>query len=441
MSAVAKLPGAEEIRRGEVERIIGSLIWVRPRLLPAMFALILAFVLLAPSRERFLGFGLILAFGLVVMAIDRRRNRGGYRPEHVPWDIGIAAFLQTLVIATTGLVDSPFLVVWIVLALLAALALGPSRFFFGLVASMSAGMWLMAFIELQGGITSVQLLAGPDRVELIRVVTRALVANGVLLAASFIGTRLHRAIRRMLDSAIDTRQELLRTLAERNQELIGLSSAIAHELKNPLASIQGLVQLVERGEGNREKRFEVLHRELGRMKDSLEEFLNFSRPVGDLTRERLDAVELSVSLNARHEGIAARRSVRLVPLARGPAACTIEADRRKLDQALGNLLLNAIEASPEGGEVEWVLERSEGELQVGLQDRGPGLAPEVRARLGRIGVTTKPEGSGIGLTVARVIAEQHGGRLILEDRAGGGLSARLALPAPRAPEGEGARDG
>ncbi|MCC7380323.1 MAG: HAMP domain-containing histidine kinase [Deltaproteobacteria bacterium] len=440
MSAVAKLPGAEEIRRGEVERIIASLIWVRPKLLPAMFALVLAIVLLAPSRERFLGLGLILACGLVVIFIDRRRNRGGYRPEHVPWDIGIAAFLQTLIIATTGLVDSPFLVVWILLALLAALALGPTRFLIVLIASMSAGVWLMAFVELQGGVTSV-LLRPPDPVELTRVVTRALVANGVLLAASFIGTRLHRAIRRMLDSAIDTRQQLLRTLADRNQELIGLSSAIAHELKNPLASIQGLVQLVERGEGNREKRFEVLHRELGRMKDSLEEFLNFSRPVGDLTRERLDAVELSVSLNARHEGIAARRSVRLVPLARGAAACTIDADRRKLDQALGNLLLNAIEASPEGGQVEWVLERSEGALQVGLQDRGPGLAPEVRARLGRIGVTTKPEGSGIGLTVARVIAEQHGGRLILEDRAGGGLSARLALPAPRAPDGEGARDG
>jgi signal transduction histidine kinase len=107
------------------------------------------------------------------------------------------------------------------------------------------------------------------------------------------------------------------------------------------------------------------------------------------------------------------------------AAC----DPRKVKQVLMNLLHNAVEASPPGGRVTVeVVSTASGHARVSVRDGGSGLLPEVASRAFEAGVTTKAKGSGLGLTVARALARQHGGEVTLESGPAGGCVAALVLP-------------
>jgi signal transduction histidine kinase len=94
-----------------------------------------------------------------------------------------------------------------------------------------------------------------------------------------------------------------------------------------------------------------------------------------------------------------------------------------------NLLHNALEASPPGSRVTVTVEStSSGDARVSVRDEGPGLAPEVDGRAFEAGFTTKARGSGLGLTVARALARQHGGEVTLENGERGGCVAAVLLP-------------
>jgi signal transduction histidine kinase len=117
-----------------------------------------------------------------------------------------------------------------------------------------------------------------------------------------------------------------------------------------------------------------------------------------------------------------------VAVAPASAPLPVSADRLLLSRAVHNLLLNACEASPDGATVEVRATREGGDATVEILDRGSGVAPEIRDRLFEPYASTKARGSGLGLSLVRDIAEQHGGRVTLTDRAGGGAIARLSLP-------------
>jgi signal transduction histidine kinase len=99
-----------------------------------------------------------------------------------------------------------------------------------------------------------------------------------------------------------------------------------------------------------------------------------------------------------------------------------------LSRAVHNLVLNACEASPSGATVEVRVCARGADAVVEVMDHGQGLDPEVRARLFQPYVSTKRRGSGLGLSLVRDVAVQHGGSATLEDRDGGGAVARLRLP-------------
>jgi two-component system sensor histidine kinase CreC len=99
-----------------------------------------------------------------------------------------------------------------------------------------------------------------------------------------------------------------------------------------------------------------------------------------------------------------------------------------LSRAVHNLLLNACEASPAGTAIEMVTGTGEGHGWVDVLDRGSGLPAHLADRIFDPYVSTKNRGSGLGLSLVQDIARQHGGRVTLENRDGGGARARLAVP-------------
>lgn len=224
---------------------------------------------------------------------------------------------------------------------------------------------------------------------------------------------------------VDLEESMENAGAAQASELRAWSGEVAHELKNPLAGIKGLAQLMQLDPSRAPERLELLLGEVDRMRGILDEFLNFSRPFVGAAQEIVDLGELCREVVAVHEGIAAARQVRLM----APAdSLEVRCDPRKMKQILMNLLQNALEASSEGGEVQVAIGVEKGFASVRVMDRGCGLSLAIARRTFQRGVTSKANGSGFGLTIARTLAEQHGGSLRLSIRDGGGCIAELLLP-------------
>jgi len=424
-----RVTGREAIRRREIQRFVVGLRRIRAAGLSLAVLVLLWALTVDQLSWRLVTPTVLIALFVPIIALDL------YRMWRPPPQVDFAADLflgvlgQSGVVVLTGGIESPLLFVFIALPIGAATVIGPRPFSRILLAVVLVMPWVMVLLgahDLTPRTVPELLDLEPGFAhQLPYAITRAAVVNLASFIMFRLGLMLFDGVNRMLDNALDARREALEIQRERNKELVHLSSAIAHELKNPLASIKGLVQLLRRGGKNAQQRFEVLEREVDRTRGILDEFLNFSRPLGKLTVETTDMQALLTELTALHEGLAEDAGVRITPPA-GKASA--EADPRKLGQALVNLLQNAIEASPKGGQVRWVLEDLGDRVRVGVRDEGPGIDDAVRSRATHVGATTKPGGSGIGLAVARTIAEQHGGHLEIEDHADGGCRACLVLP-------------
>lgn len=421
----------EALREREVGRLVRILTQVRAVGLVVVLLSLWALFLFANVNWQLEIMLALTALLTPIALFDAARLRRGanYVLSSAPIDLVMGLAMQAALIGLTGGIESPFLPVVAVIAFVsgAVVQSAPVR---GLIVALALGiLWLMAAGALFSWWprTSLPMLGfEPGFSHQWRVVVAyASVLSFFTIVVWRIGRIVAKTVDRMLDEAIDARQTAFEAMAHKNAELVHLSGAIAHELKNPLASVQGLVQLVKRGGKNSEKRFEVLERELGRMRDVLDEFLNFSRPLGELTVEALDAREVMARVSGVHEGVAAERGVRIT----GPdGTVSFAGDSRKIGQALANLVLNAIDASPDDGTVTWIVSEADDTVTLGVTDEGPGMPPDILARATEVGATTKPQGSGIGLAVVATIAEQHGGRLELENIDDGGLSATLVLP-------------
>jgi len=428
-----------------VGRLVPKFLRWRTIFLPVGILFLVIIVALEPTRWRIFALGVVIALlgGIWVLDAVRLRRKKQYPFSSYPMEVGLGLVMQTAIIWMTGSMESPVLVIWVPLCMVSGIALGHTAARVWLLIGLSVMIWFMTLSGLLGWSPRTLpgfLDAGPgfyDRP--IYVITCAAVLNGVCLVASQLGATISATIERMLSQALGARQQAVDSLSERNQELVFMSGALAHELKNPLASIQGLVQLLALNRGNptrQASRFEMLGKEVERMRQTLDDLLNFSRPLGDLTIIELDPNALLRELSLLHEGIARTRGVNILdPI---EEVDSFPCDGRKVKQALVNLLQNALEATPGGGVVRWVARREGDRLLLGVEDSGPGVDPTIIERVANCGVTTKSGGSGIGLTVARTIAEQHGGTLLLENMDGGGFRAvlNLALPPTDHEQGE-----
>ncbi|WP_242392344.1 two-component system sensor histidine kinase NtrB [Anaeromyxobacter oryzisoli] len=276
---------------------------------------------------------------------------------------------------------------------------------------------------------------GPAREE-----TRFTNARGDVLRVGFTAFPLAGGGGERLGSAVIfqdlTRLREMEDAVRRNERLadVGrLAAGLAHEIRNPLASMSGCVELLRSGDALRpdERRLmDIVLREASRLEALVERFLAYSRP----PEPRRVPTDLAAVLRevcevfARDPGAANVRVERA--LAHAPAAC----DPDQLRQVAWNLLLNAAQALGAAGRsgVVRVASGLAGERAwFSVEDDGPGVAPGDREKLFTPFFTTKPNGTGLGLATVHRIVEAHGGRIAVESEPGRG--ARFVVEVPLAP--------
>ncbi|MTJ79655.1 MAG: HAMP domain-containing protein [Telmatospirillum sp.] len=234
------------------------------------------------------------------------------------------------------------------------------------------------------------------------------------------------------------RAEIERQRAERDQfsrlGMLGeMASNIAHELNQPLASIlnygQGMVRMLDAPDPDHA----MLATGARAVAQQAERAAAIIQKIRGLVRRRPqhrsrhainDLVQESLALFDREAG-GDGLSIAVRMADTNPA---ILADRVEIQQVLLNLLHNAEEAMPDGGEVVLATSLADGLVRLSVADRGPGLTPESREKLFHPFFTTKPDGLGLGLSICRTIVESHGGRMDAADNPGGGLVMTVTLP-------------
>lgn len=248
------------------------------------------------------------------------------------------------------------------------------------------------------------------------------------LALAYVGVaQLGDALATSREAVLRGRQNALIAATDRLRSLETIGSKVAHELKNPLAAIKGLAQLsAQEPEAARvKKRFDVLLAATRRMEDVLEDYLSFARPLEDLT---LAPVDLDGLIGEAVELVETRARLAGVAIAQEGDAGSVLADRRRLFDALLNLLTNAVEASGRGDMVRVTVERGTETVEVFVKDEGEGLSEAALDRLGTPYFTTKEQGTGLGVVVAMAAIRQHGGQLRFDSGPGRGTLAAFELP-------------
>jgi len=224
----------------------------------------------------------------------------------------------------------------------------------------------------------------------------------------------------------DTLEEMRKALHARDEERETLLAGIAHEVRNPLGALDLFAGLLAEELQGRPEAGHVarIRAELADLSKVVEEFLDYARARPPV-RESVDLALLLAEVVDVAQPLAAQRQVSLSVL----GGATARADREQLRRAAVNLVRNAVEAAPAASDVEVLARAADGEAVIEVRDRGPGLGPDARASLFRPFFTTKEKGTGLGLALAKKVADANGGTLVLEDREGGGTVARLAVPA------------
>ncbi len=248
------------------------------------------------------------------------------------------------------------------------------------------------------------------------------------------GTRMGALVTlRDLDSLERISRQL--QVSERLAALGRVTAGVAHEVKNPLNSmrlwLENLKECLPAGEEMPRQAVAVLDSEIDRLDSVVKRFLDFMRTpemrleethLDDLLRE-IAEVERAQMVRA---GVQLETSYADLP--------PLNVDRALLKQALLNLVLNAIEAMPQGGHLTLGLERRGDRAEIRVTDTGRGIAPEHRARIFQLFFTTRPGGNGIGLASAYRAVQLHDGEIDFDSEVGRGTTFRIDLPLAHALE-------
>lgn len=233
-------------------------------------------------------------------------------------------------------------------------------------------------------------------------------------------------------------QVIIRDISERkkNEELLinseklyvagQLAAGIAHEIRNPLTSLKGFLQLIASGRKNNSSYYDIMNAELDRIEDIVSELLMLSKPqVYELAYQDIrvmmrDTVTLLETQAILHN-IAIEAEYGTDPL-------WIYGVENQVKQVFINVIKNAIEAMIDGGAIGIKLSRENDRVIVRIRDEGPGIDQDQLAKMGQPFYTTKEKGTGLGLMVSYKIVDNHQGKIAVKSEIGKGTSFEIELP-------------
>jgi signal transduction histidine kinase len=240
---------------------------------------------------------------------------------------------------------------------------------------------------------------------------------------------------------IEEKIRLERELAERERmAMLGqMAASVSHNLRNPLSSIKTILQVqLEKRDLPRDVRHDcaLVLDEINRMNAKLSQLLKFAKPAAG--GERAEAVALAKQTVTLFRHDAERRNVIVefdppVGAAGAPVEeIAVSVSEEALGEVLSNLVVNAIEAQPDGGRVRVHLARKGDRLEISVEDGGPGISAEMRSKIFQPFFTTKATGTGLGLSIVARRVDEMGGTLSCESPLDGGKGSRFRVTLPLA---------
>ncbi|MCL6477823.1 MAG: hypothetical protein K6T65_05350 [Peptococcaceae bacterium] len=267
---------------------------------------------------------------------------------------------------------------------------------------------------------------GPGERELDLIVTSIRDDTGVgSKSAQHIGTVV------LFEDAARAREEEKRVqLANKLATLGEVAASLAHEIRNPLAIVLGSLQILPRRMDDRDFLYSFLRvatQELARVNNSIESLLDFARlsqpqfssvDINNLLEETLRFFEVALE----NQKVAVRKDLNPLPF--------IEADEKQVRQALMNIILNALQAMPDGGNLLVATHYQQGDrfIRLMIADTGCGIRPEDQTYVFDAFFTTKNKGTGLGLTLVHRVADEHGGIIEFKSEPDKGTTFYLHLP-------------
>lgn len=219
-----------------------------------------------------------------------------------------------------------------------------------------------------------------------------------------------------------------------------LVANVSHELKTPLAAIKGFQELLEDdslGEDTRRDFLGLMKGEIARLERLVEEQLQLARLDSGglpLERQRVDLADLAIGAAEPRRVLATRDGITMTVELAAEGPVIVDADPARIEQILIILLDNALRHTPEGGRVRVIVDRSQLDATVAVADTGEGIPPEdqevVFDRFYRRDASRSRPGAGLGLAIARGLADAHGGTIELSSEVGAGSVFTLRLPLP-----------
>ena len=215
--------------------------------------------------------------------------------------------------------------------------------------------------------------------------------------------------------------------ADRLATLGRMAANIAHEIRNPLASLSGAIEVLTHtpaGEEERARLSQIVLRESDRLNGIIRNFLEYARPA-PLSREAVNAAEILDKVLVLLEHAPLPAAIKIVRVF--PAEIRFSLDAQQFRQAIWNLCLNAVEAMPDGGELTVAAARRGEGLEISVEDTGIGIGAAELTEIFEPFFSTKTGGSGLGLALVHRIVTDHGGRVDVRSEVGLGTTVTLTL--------------